>query len=237
VRVHRRNAWWQDAALVVAVCALVAGSLDARGARAAETLVSNLDLMEDLTGQVFDELYGKMEGSLKGRTVRLKPFASGEDYTFVGNVITDRLVSRGVTVIPPQPVAPAGTYTGAAPAPAPAADEVVLQYQAIAFGVRYPDTYRSFWVGGKNVIRRADVRVLATLTDTANGSVLWMGEAARDHEDEFSAGDAAAMEQGTYAFAHPAAPTSSWTRFVEPVFVTGIIVGLVYLFFSNQSEN
>ena len=28
-----------------------------------------------------------------------------------------------------------------------------------------------------------------------------------------------------------------WGRFIEPVIVTGIVVGLVYLFFSNQDSN
>jgi hypothetical protein len=92
-------------------------------------------------------------------------------------------------------------------------------------------------VGGKKVKRRADVRVNATLSDAQTGQVLWVGEAARENADEFDMDDAARVEQGVYQFARPVVPGSGWGRLVEPVFVTGIIVGLIYLFFSNQSDN
>lgn len=127
---------------------------------------------------------------------------------------------------------------GMAPA-TPTSDDpgkLVLTFQNIAFGIAYPDVYRSHLVGGKHVKRRADVRVHATLTDGETGRVLWVGEAARDRQDEFEFGDSARVEQGLYQFSRPVLPGSSWGKIAEPVFVTGIIVGLIYLFFSNQSD-
>lgn len=125
-------------------------------------------------------------------------------------------------------------------APATQASEdpnnLVLTFQNIAFAVSYPDVYRSHLVGGKHVKRRADVRVHATLTDGQTGRVLWVGEASREREDEFDFGDSARVEQGLYQFSRPVLPGSSWGKIAEPVFVTGIIVGLIYLFFSNQSD-
>jgi hypothetical protein len=114
--------------------------------------------------------------------------------------------------------------------------KLVLTFQNIAFGIAYPDVYRSHLVGGKHVKRRADVRVHATLTEGQTGRVLWVGEAARDREDEFDFDDSARVEQGLYQFSRPVLPGSSWGKIAEPVFVTGIIVGLIYLFFSNQSD-
>ena len=114
--------------------------------------------------------------------------------------------------------------------------KLVLTFQNIAFGIAYPDVYRSHLVGGKHVKRRADVRVHATLTDGHTGRVVWVGEASRDREDEFEFGDSARVEQGLYQFSRPVLPGSSWGKIAEPVFVTGIIVGLIYLFFSNQSD-
>lgn len=116
-------------------------------------------------------------------------------------------------------------------------NKVVLTYQNVAFGVAYPDVYRSHLVGGKRVKRRADVRVHATVTDGSSGEVLWVGEAARERADEFEYDDSARVEQGQYQFARPVLPGGGWGKYAEPVFVTGIIVGLIYLFFSNQSDN
>lgn len=129
------------------------------------------------------------------------------------------------SLAPPEPVRHA----------APEGPVLTLQYQNIVFDLQYLDSHRSYMVGGKRVDRRASVRIITTLTDET-GRVLWVGEAARDHEDEIDYGDAARLEQGTYQFNRPVVPESGWGKIVEPVFVTGIIVGLIYLFFSNQSD-
>jgi hypothetical protein len=102
--------------------------------------------------------------------------------------------------------------------------------------MRYVDSHRAHLVGGKRVERQANVRIMATLSD-AGGRVLWVGEAQRESHDEFDYDDAARVEEGTYQFARPVMPAGGWGRYAEPVFVTGIIVGLIYLFFSNQSDN
>ena len=136
-----------------------------------------------------------------------------------------------------------GTYTQAqAPdtsgvAHTSASEMYVLQYQNVVFNVKYLDSHRSFVIGGKRVERSAAVRIQATLTDPADGRVVWVGEAARDNNDEIDYGHASQIEQGVYAFNRPIVPSAGWGKYVEPVFVTGIIVGLIYLFFSNQSDN
>ena len=49
-----------------------------------------------------------------------------------------------------------------------------------------------------------------TQTSDETGRVVWVGEAARDHEDEIDYGEAARVEQGMYQFNHPVAPSSGW---------------------------
>jgi len=111
-----------------------------------------------------------------------------------------------------------------------------LRFQNVVFALDYTDSHRAFLFGGKRVDRRAAVRVMATLSDET-GKVLWVGEAASQHSDEYDYAQAAVVEQGTYQFNQPVVPAGGWGRYAEPVFVTGIIVGLIYLFFSNQSDN
>jgi hypothetical protein len=210
---------------------------------------SNLELLSQMTTAIAEELYGKFGAQTNARAVRLKPFGSGDEYVFVGNVFMDVLTRHQVkTIAAAQPGAAAVPALGSGPTTAAAADsagvtsngpagDLVLTYQNVAFAVAYPDVYRSHLVGGKRVKRRADIRVHATLTDAASGEVLWVGEAARESADEFDFDDAARVEQGVYQFARPVLPGGGWGKYAEPVFVTGIIVGLIYLFFSNQSDN
>jgi len=213
------------AAAICLTLGLVAG---ATAPRAAELVATNLDLLTRLTAGVVQELQGKMLAGVAGRPVALKPFAAGEEYTFVTNVFTAELTRAGVTTLQ--------QGTGSTASAADSTGPVVLQYQNVAFGVSYVDSHRAYLVGGKRVERRAIVRIMATLSEP-DGRVLWVGEAQRESEDEFEQGDAALVEQGTYQFARPVMPAGGWGRYAEPVFVTGIIVGLIYLFFSNQSDN
>jgi hypothetical protein len=66
--------------------------------------------------------------------------------------------------------------------------------------------------------------------------VLWVGESSREYNDEFNHSDKGLVEEGNFSFTKPAVPPGGWGRYVEPVFVSGIVVGLVYLFFSNQDS-
>ena len=246
MRSASRNTLLGETGFWAGCCAAIAITVSAVGVRAAETVSSNLDLMTALTADVAAELYQKFAPSLGGRSLELKPFAGSEDYVFVGNILTTELTRSGVDVTLSAANAPVRRSAGAdsLTAPDPAGNPVdvsqgglVLQFQNIAFQVAYPDVYRSHLVGGKKVRRTASVRVFATLTDAASGRVLWTGEAERSRADEFDKDDAARIEYGTYAFVRPAEPSGGWGKYVEPVFVTGIVVGLIYLFFSNQSGN
>jgi hypothetical protein len=219
----------------------------AAGVRAAESVASNLDLMTRLTSEVAGELYGKFSSSVGDRPVVVQPFASGEEYVFVGNVFTGELMRQGVRTLDAARTPASGgsgnaafdslqSSNGVAPSARPPG-ALVLKFQNTAFQLSYPDAYRSHVVGGRKIRRTATVRVFATLSDAESGEVLWAGEAQRSHEDEFDKDEAGRVENGNYAFVQPIMPSGGWGKYVEPVFVTGIVVGLIYLFFANQSGN
>ena len=260
-----RHGWQRHAYRATAVTTLVAMTVSAARVYAEDKPApTNLELLSQMTTAIAEELYGKFGPQTDGRAVRLQPYGTGEDYLFVGNVFTDVLTKHGVKTMvstTPGAVAPPVVGSGTAPSPTlipnPASasaapdsvvaaptepsgglsSDLVLTYQNVAFAIAYPDVYRSHLIGGKRVKRRADIRVHATLTDAKSGEVLWVGEAARESSDEFDYDDAARVEQGVYQFARPVLPGGGWGKYAEPVFVTGIIVGLIYLFFSNQSDN
>jgi len=208
---------------VLCVLALCLSRVDARAGEAP----SNLELMTTLTTEAVTELMTRVEHTTGGRGVRLKPGANSEEYRFIANIITTVLSERGVTV----------HQTVAANQAATPDDALDLQFQALEFSVTYPKVFRSYLVGGKHVRRRADVALLVTVVDPTDGTVLRTDQASRNSEDEFGYGEMGGVERGTFAFVRPEVPSSGWTRAVEPVFVSGIIVGLIYLLFSNQSDN
>ncbi len=114
---------------------------------------------------------------------------------------------------------------------------VWLEYETLEFSLAYEKVYRSHLIGGKRVKRRADLKVLAKLVAVSDAEVMWIGETSAERSDQFSFGDVDRVEAGTFQFTKPAHPTTGWGKLVEPVFVSGIIVGMIYLFFSNQSDS
>jgi len=211
-------------AVVGAVVALTVAHADARAGEAP----SNLNLMTSVTTEAVNDLLARIESGRALNAVRLKPFGNTEEYTFIGGVFTSALAQKGVT-----------TYlrTAAGADTSSAASALELQFQALEFGVSYSKVFRSHLIGGKLVRRRADVRISATLVDPHSGAVVGVDEASRDVSDQFPASDLDRVEEGTFQFLRPSMPSSGWGRVVEPVFVSGIVVGLIYLFFSNQSDN
>lgn len=198
-------------------------------ASAEEPVMSNLQLMTDMSHAAAVDIVDRVAPQLLGRSVRLKPFGTGEEYQLITNVMTAVLTERGIVTFP--------ASAPGRPSPPEANDALVVEYQALEFSLDYAKVYRSHLIGGKKVKREGAVRILTTVLDGDGGSVLWVGDAGRDHADQFSYGDVDRIEQGTFAFTQPPIPGSGWGKVVEPVFVTGIVVGLIYLFFSNQSDS
>ena len=208
--------WGSHTALLVAAVLLVA--VPARG----EDPKTNLDVMRGLTTEAIDEVLAKWGSKVDARGVQLKPYANNEQYVFITTLLTTMLTDRGIKTYQ------AGTEDSGA---------IVLEYQALRFNLSYPRVYRSWLIGGKKVERRAEIELLTTIVDPDDGSVVSVGQSVRDHKDNFPYKQVGRVEEGNFQFTRPPVPSSGWGKYVEPVFVSGIIVGLIYLFFSNQSDN
>ena len=61
-------------------------------------------------------------------------------------------------------------------------------------------------------------------------------KSSKHFEDQFSYSQVNDVEQGDFSFTKPPHDATNWGKIVEPVVVSGIIVGLIYLFFSNQTD-
>jgi hypothetical protein len=202
----------------------------APAAGAEDEAPSNLDLMSRLGTQVANDIIGKIDSNVRGVRLQVAPFAGSEEYQLLDDIFTRILQEKGIETVTAQPKA--GTSQEEQQPPPP----FVLDYKVPIFRLSYPKVYRSYLIGGKKVRREATLRVSVKLLSD-KGDVVWIGESSAEHEDQFPYGDRERVQEGTYQFVKPEMPGSGWGKIVEPVFVSAIIVGMIYLFFSNQSDS
>jgi hypothetical protein len=206
-------------------------------ARADGPVATNFDLMRDMATKVSEELVSGFPSGTANSQLRLAPVGRDEQYEFVGNMLTKSLTAKGYRAYATPSVNPTDSTGSASALSARGGGSALrLEFQLIDFSLRYTKIYRSFLIGGKKVKRHADVRILAKLVDPADGLVVWLGEASRSYDDHFSYGNIDEIETGLYEFTKPPRESRHWGKIVEPVVVSGIIVGLIYLFFSNQGD-
>jgi hypothetical protein len=119
-----------------------------------------------------------------------------------------------------------------------AAGDRILEFEVVDLGLAYPQTRRRAWLGERRVEREARVRLFARLVDPAAASVVWARSAEAKEEDEVAVSQLADLEDKTPAdYLKATLPPRRWNKIVEPAVVTGIVVGLIVLFFSNQETN
>lgn len=111
----------------------------------------------------------------------------------------------------------------------------VLEFEVVDLGLSYPDVHRRAWLGEKRVEREARARLFARLVDQVEGTILWADQAEAKAHDEVRHADLPALEEKSGAeYLKATVPETRWNKLVEPAVVTGIVVGLIVLFFSNQ---
>jgi hypothetical protein len=192
--------------------------------------------LKALTTEVGKELISGFPADAAQHEIRLSPSGADERYGFIANVLTSVLTRNGYRAYLPTS-ATLGDSLGTGSNLSLKEGEYRLEYQAIEFDLRYPKVYRSYLIGGKKVKRSAEVRLLVRLVDPTDGLVVWVGEASRDRDDQFSYGQLEEVEAGLYTFLKPPRSSRKWGKIVEPIAVSAIVVGLIYLFFTNQSDN
>jgi hypothetical protein len=210
--------------LSVALLTLTAGAV-----RAQDPL-PNIGVMRQITADTMGELLGQMSPFIQGRPVYLAPYANDERYEFLNLEISKLLSANGYRAIAnPTGMVDTSGVSGEGTG-------LRLEYQALDFSIRYPKIYRSYLIGGKQVKRSARISLSMKLVDPYDQSVVWVGEAAQGYEDQFAHKHLPQVEAGLFEFTKPEQESRKWGKVVEPVVVSGIVVGLIYLFFSNQDN-
>lgn len=113
--------------------------------------------------------------------------------------------------------------------------EARLFFRVTDFSFRYADIYRRMLVGPKRIRRLAKTELHFRLAHAGSRSVAWSENTSHSAADVIPYGKADLLESKTYAFAKPERASGTLARLYEPLIVTGIVGGLVFLFYSNQS--
>jgi hypothetical protein len=113
--------------------------------------------------------------------------------------------------------------------------EYVLRYRVVQFEITYPDNYRASPLGSRKVQRRASVSVMAHLLRGDREDVVWVGTGDVEGLDVVPASKLPLLEGPNFPFNQPTLETRGLGSLVEPVLVTGIVAGLIYLFYTNQN--
>lgn len=194
-----------------------------------ESITTNFDILENLSGSVTSELISNMPVLPADALVYLqKDKGVGEVDFVLENVmlVTFRDAHIKVTQENPRERLPnesLPTYR--------------LSFQIIRMSLTYQKISRRYWLGAKEVERSAEIDVFAQLVDMKSGDIIWVGDTHRDYEDVIGYSLLEKVEDPEYGFTRPERKELRWSRLIEPMVVGGVVIGLVYLFFSNQSND
>ena len=112
-----------------------------------------------------------------------------------------------------------------------------LEFHVLELRIAYTGVDRSaLWT--RKEIERHGICVLATrLLDAATGTELAVTQREVLMADRFPYDLRELVASPSYPFTTPELSERDWSKSAEPFVVTGMIAGLIYLFFSNQSGN
>lgn len=212
--------------IIFLFCSLSASSAPEK---TGEQIQSNFDLLKDLSVRAIDEIIENMPpiGNEK-RIVLVKSRGVGEiDFVF-DNVLLKQTGDAGMNVSRKK-VSESDTALAVQP-------DYEFNYQIIEMSLKYPEINRSWWIGAKEVERYAGLHLFVQLIDNRSGDIIWIGETEKNFDDVIPYSSLDKVENETYAFTKPERDEFSMGKLIQPVIVTGIVSGLVYLFFSNQSD-
>jgi hypothetical protein len=189
---------------------------------------SNFELLNNISIKAIDEILANMPSIEKEkRVVLVKGRGLGEiDFVFE-NALLKQTDKAGINV---------SRKTDITDSTQVSQPNYELNYQLLEMSLTYPEISRSWWIGAKEVERYARIHLFVQLVDIESGDVVWIGETEKTFNDVIPYSFLDKVEDDTYSFTKPERSEFSLSKLIQPVIVTGIVSGLVYLFFSNQSN-
>jgi hypothetical protein len=186
----------------------------------AEPLPTNYELVQSATRVACAKLVEGMRSHLGTGAVSVRGVGTAAGQFLVENIFTSVLTEAGVKV------------TTRADSVSPR-----IEFEVVDLGLAYTGAHRSPpWIGHRSIDRTARARLFARVVDPVQARIVWADQAEGHRTDRVAQSALVRLEEEKpTAYEKPARPPGRWNKVVEPVVVTGIVVGLIALFFSNQS--
>ena len=204
---------------------LFPASISPRGT--GERIPTNFEVLEQLSRQTITELISNMPMRPNGEIILLTKDNGAGDADFIfENMLLKTMREAGFRIAADMPGRPDSV----------AGPRYEFSYQIIKMSLAYPKAGRRYWFGAREVERFAEIFAFAQLADLADGSIIWVGDTQKKYEDIFSYSLLPTIEDERHEFTKPQLKRLRWSKLIEPVIVVGVVTGMVYLFFSNQSD-
>ena len=180
---------------------------------------TNMDLIvatvEDAADRALADVDGQDMLDSDSGAVLVVSQAKHDANWLVEHVLVDRLLQRGFEVLSDSSVATDGNAR--------------LAYRVLDLGIRATSRLR-----GSDVKRESHATLALQLSRTGEETVLWQDETTVFREDAVPKSQLELLQDSSYKFAKTELEEETWSKFAEPVIVTTVLGGLIYLFFSNR---
>jgi hypothetical protein len=194
---------------------------------------SNMSIAESTIRGAVEEIVRKA-GVPEGCLVYIKETQGGEGAWLVENIFVELLTNGGhVVKVGSAPTSQLSDDDGSE---GDSAAVYNLTYRIPSMGVEYQRGWREHFVGKKYVERSAHAKLYARVAEP-NGEILWAGEAERSYIDVVPAEFLPELETDIAGFQAAEMSSGGWDEIVEPVIVSGIVGGLIYLFYTSKSTD
>ena len=180
---------------------------------------TNLDLVTETIRQAASSALERMDAMQTemdwDQPILLKPLGQNDANWLVEHVLADQMLERGFRVSQDST-----RVDGAAP---------ILSYRILELGL----SSQAGLVGGK-VRRYSHLSLALNFSRGSDQTLYWQDEVSAQIQDEVKKKEMELLQHASYKFAKTEVKEQSWGKFVEPVIVTTVLGGLIYLFFSNR---
>ena len=204
--------------ILLRVCyCLLAALLVWATAAVAVPFPTNMDLLVETVASAVDESLARIEMPTAAATAPLLVVAQSRHNAnwMVEHLLTNRLLTRGFSV----------TLDSTAIEPT----SMRLSYRVLDLGISAHAGLR-----GSEVRRQGRVTLALRLSDERDDVVHWQDEITRTQRDRIPKKRLEILQHDRFKFAKTELEQQTWSKFVEPVIVSTVLGGLIYLFFSNR---
>lgn len=182
---------------------------------------TNLDLLHVVAADAARQAIGEMPVPDNAKMVVLAAESSHPGNWLIDQVVAEALLSRGLR-------SAANDTLGAD------RQGWLLSYRIVDLSVNYPAAKRAHVVGEMWVTRAAHAGVSFQLIDRATRRVAWSREVAGSAQDRFPRQELPLVQNDLFPFTKVDLKEADLSRVLEPIIVSGVVGGLIYLFFSNR---